>query len=142
MKQNPHRVGGAPRISRRITPQRVWLAAFGVWIFLLTGVVTAISNLPYWSERDTLSTTAPGLIQLWRLTRHLDERNERVAAIQREMTELQSEIDALETNPIAQEREVRRTLNYMREDELVFEVRESRDALSSSAAAPLKSSND
>ena len=104
------------------SPLRLWLALFGVWLFLLTGVLDVFSGSPLLSNRASLTASAPGLIQWWRLTALLDDRRAKTERIQGEIQRLQTEIQLLESNAQAQEREVRRTLNYARPDEIIFEI--------------------
>jgi hypothetical protein len=92
----------------RITVDRVWLAFFGVWMVLLTGV------LDFWIQ-------TPGLKQLWRVSSMLESRRHEIDGIESKTVLLNQVSKELQDNPIAQEREVRKVLGYLGDQEVVFE---------------------
>lgn len=89
-------------------PHRVWLALFGVWMLLLTGLLNP------WLE-------GPGLVQWWRLESLLSQKHSRLAEIENEVLALSSEQVRLERSGATQQREIRRVLGYVRPDEIIFD---------------------
>ena len=89
-------------------PTRVWLAVFGVWLVLLSGIFNR------WLG-------SPGLIQLWRLESLLSQRQAKLTEIENQVLALSSEQVRLERSMVTQQREIRRVLGYVRTDELVFD---------------------
>lgn len=89
-------------------PHRVWLAIFGLWLILLTGVFNR------WLG-------SPGLIQWWRLESLLSQRQAKLVEIENQVLALSSDQVRLERSSVAQQREIRRVLGYVRPDELIFD---------------------
>jgi hypothetical protein len=89
-------------------PHRVWLALFGAWLVLLSGILTP------WIG-------GPGIIQWWRLESLLSQRQERLSEVENQVLALSSEQVRLERSVATQQREIRRVLGYVRADEMVFD---------------------
>lgn len=93
----------------RWTPNRVWVALFALWLFLLTGVTHRIG------------AGSPGVLQYWSLNSLLRDRQSHLAGIDREIAKLEEEAHALEKSRIVQEREIRKTMGYVGENEIIFD---------------------
>ena len=93
---------------KKINPSRIWLIFFGVWSFLLTGL------LDFWLH-------SPGLKQWYRVEASLQDSRQEIAEIESKTSLAVSTIRQLETNNIAQELEIRKVLGYLGDQELVFE---------------------
>ncbi len=89
-------------------PHRVWLALFGAWLILLSGILTP------WIG-------GPGLMQWWRLESLLSQRQERLTEVENQVLALSSEQVRLERSVATQQREIRRVLGYVRADEMIFD---------------------
>lgn len=89
-------------------PHRFWLGVFGLWLILLSGVLTS------W-------TGVPGLLQWRRLETLLSQRQTQLQTIEREVLALSAEQVVLQRSTAAQQREIRRVLGYVRPDEMVFD---------------------
>ena len=88
--------------------QKLWALFFSVWLLLLTGLLHPWIN-------------SPGL-QQWLEIRHvLQEQSQEIKTIEVESARMSGVIRQLETNPVAQEREVRKILGYVDESEIVFD---------------------
>ncbi len=87
---------------------RVWIAVFGIWLVLLSGILNR------W-------TSSPGMLQWWSISRLASARHETVAQIETRIMELSSEQTRLEKSPVAQRREIRRVLGYLASDEILFD---------------------
>jgi hypothetical protein len=96
------------KLKSRFTLNRVWLFFFGVWLILLSGV------LDFWLK-------TPGLKQWYRVGATLEERRQEIGVIESRSAYLNHVARELNSNPIAQEREVRKVLGYLGEQEAVFE---------------------
>jgi len=96
------------KLKSRFTLNRVWLFFFGVWLILLSGV------LDFWLK-------TPGLKQWYRVGATLEERRQEIGVIESRSAYLNQVARELGSNPIAQEREVRKVLGYLGEQEAVFE---------------------
>ena len=96
------------KLKGRFTLNRVWLSFFGVWLLLLSGV------LDFWLK-------TPGLKQWYRVGATLDDRRQEIGVIESRSNYLNQVARELSSNPIAQEREVRKVLGYLGEQEAVFE---------------------
>jgi len=89
-------------------PHRVWLALFGAWLILLSGVLNP------WIG-------GPGVMQWWRLESLLSQRQDRLTDVENQVLALSSEQVRLERSVATQQREIRRVLGYVRTDEMVFD---------------------
>jgi len=99
----------SPQHSRfRVTPGRLWLSIFGLWTLLLTGVFNT------WFG-------SPGLVQWARLSLLLSKRQDKIAEVENQIVALSAEQVRLEKSSATQQREIRRVLGYVRQDELVFD---------------------
>ncbi len=87
---------------------KLWLIFFGIWSLLLTGL------LDFWIQ-------SPGLKQWAKVESSLREKRQEIAAIEARSEVLQNIAHQLEYNPTAQEREIRKVLGYLGENEVVFE---------------------
>lgn len=92
----------------RITIDRIWISFFCVWLLLLSGV------LDFWIK-------TPGLKQWYRVGSALEERRHEIDAIESRTVFLNQVSRELSLNPIAQEREIRKVLGFLGEQEAVFE---------------------
>lgn len=90
------------------TVPRAWLALFGVWTLLLSGVFA-----------DFVGT--PGLVQWRKLEELYHSKQAEQERLEYELARLQKEIVDMEKDPEAQRREIRRILGYVAPDEVVFE---------------------
>ena len=104
---------------RRIewTPNRAWIAIFGVWLFMLSGIT------------HHFGVGSPGVIQYLRLNSLLLDRQAQVAETDLEVARLDEESVSLEKSRTVQEREIRKTMGYVGENEMIFDF-----SLSSSAS--------
>lgn len=98
------------------TPNRVWIAIFGFWLFLLTGATHEIG------------AGSPGLFQYWELDALLRDRKATLAASDADIAKLEEEAVTLENNRNAQEKEIRKTMGYVGENELIFDFSLSQSA--------------
>jgi hypothetical protein len=92
----------------RISSDKLWMGFFFVWVFLLTGI------LDFWIQ-------TPGLKQLWRVSSMLESRRQEIDGVEAKTALLSQIYRELQENPIAQEREVRKVLGYLGDQEVVFE---------------------
>ncbi|MBI2712695.1 MAG: hypothetical protein HYX41_07580 [Bdellovibrio sp.] len=90
------------------SPDRIWIALFCTWLFILSGTVS-----PFFGS--------PGAWQALRLMDLLNTRNEKLGQLRNEIGRLQTQVSALEQSRYAQEREIRRVLGYAAPDELIFD---------------------
>ncbi|MBC7397911.1 MAG: hypothetical protein H7333_10755 [Bdellovibrionales bacterium] len=93
---------------RTLSMNRVWLGFFAIWSLLLSGLLDA------WVQ-------SPGLKQWMRVGETLKERRQEIADVEARTVLFQSMAKQLESNSVAQEREIRKVLGYLGEQELVFE---------------------
>lgn len=91
------------------TPNRVWMGIFAFWLFLLTGVTY------------DLGAGSPGLLQYTRLNGLLKERQSQLLDSDTEVEKIEIEAAALEKSRVIQEREIRKTMGYVGENELIFD---------------------
>lgn len=98
------------------TPNRVWVAIFAFWLFLLTGVTHQIG------------AGSPGLLQFMRLNALLHDRQASLAASDAEISKLEEEAGVLEKNRTVQEKEIRKTMGYVGENEIIFDFSLSQSA--------------
>jgi cell division protein FtsB len=99
------------------TPNRVWLLVFAAWLFMLSGVT------------QHMGVGSPGLVQFLRLNALLGDRQTQATDIDNEIAVLDAESSTLETSRGAQEKEIRKTMGYVGENEMIFDF-----SLSSSSA--------
>ncbi len=92
--------------------QRAWLALFGIWTLLLSGVFA-----------DFVGT--PGLVQWRKLEELYQLKKSEQERLEYELARVQKEIVDLEKDPEAQRREIRRLLGYVAPDEVIFEFPET-----------------
>ncbi len=99
------------RILRSIewTPNRVWLLVFAVWLFMLSGVT------------QHMGVGSPGLVQFLRLHSLLGDRQTQSTDIDNEIAVMETESSSLEKSRGAQEREIRKTMGYVGENEMIFD---------------------
>jgi cell division protein FtsB len=91
------------------TPNRVWIAVFAFWLFMLSGV------------SQHLGFGSPGLVQFLRLNSLLGDRQTQASDIDTAITELETESSSLEKSRVVQEREIRKTMGYVGENEMIFD---------------------
>lgn len=101
------------------TPNRVWIAVFACWLFMLSGVT------------QEFGLGSPGIVQYLRLNALLEDRLTQAADIDAEITRLDAESASLEKSRTVQEREIRKTMGYVAENEMIFDF-------SLSTSAPLR----
>ncbi len=92
----------------KITLNRVWISFFAVWLLLLSGV------LDFWIQ-------SPGLKQWYRVSSMLRERRHEIGAVEARSAYLTQVARELQLNPVAQEREIRKVLGFLDQQEAVFE---------------------
>lgn len=100
--------GRAPTRPSRLTPNRLWLGFFGVWVLFLSGILPGF-------------TGTPGVIQAIRLRGLLGIKQQELARLEDDLHTLQIEAEGLENSAVVQERAVRRVLGFVAPDEWVFE---------------------
>lgn len=93
---------------RHLSMNQIWLGFFGVWSLLLSGL------LDFWVQ-------SPGLKHWAKVGNTLKERRQEISAVEARTVLFQSMARQLETNSVAQEREIRKVLGYLGDQELVFE---------------------
>lgn len=99
------------------TPNRVWAGIFVFWLFMLSGV------------GQSFGFGSPGLLQFLRLNALLSDRHAQSAEIDLEITKFEADSSALEKSRVVQEREIRKSMGYVGENEIIFDF-----SLSSSSA--------
>jgi cell division protein FtsB len=92
----------------KINPTKAWMAFFGIWLVLLTGL------LDFWFQ-------SPGLKQWFKVQSTLQNQRQEIADIEAKTENLNEVARQLESNSVAQEREIRKVLGYLGEQEVVFE---------------------
>jgi cell division protein FtsB len=95
-----------------MTPNRVWLSVFGLWMLFLSGALVSIVG-------------SPGILQLIRLDNLLVSKRTQIAQLQDDIRRLNSEAVQLEKNPLVQMREIRRVLGYAGPGEIIFDFSSS-----------------
>ena len=93
---------------KKLNVHQLWLGFFVIWCILLTGL------LDFWVE-------SPGLKQWYKISTTLRERRQEIADVEARSSILHEVSRQLESNSIAQEREIRRVLGYLGDQEVVFE---------------------
>ncbi len=108
----------SPRSSWQLgwSPTRIWLGIFGFWLFLLSGFTHEVG------------VGSPGLFQFVQLNALLKDRQAEVLAIEAEIAKLDGESQALQTSRTVQEREIRKTMGYVGENEMIFDFSQSQSA--------------
>lgn len=98
------------------TPNRVWIAIFAFWLFLLTGLT------------HEFGAGSPGLLQFTRLNGLLKDRQEQLADSDAQVLKVEAESALLEKSRVVLEREVRKTMGYVGENEMIFDFSLSQSA--------------
>jgi hypothetical protein len=83
----------------------LWIFFFSLWLILLLGV----------------SSKAPGVLQLVHLRRLLAQKEQIKAELEQQCVQIQEGIEDFNANPYVRKSEIRRTLGYLAEDELMIE---------------------
>ncbi len=96
------------RIKNLTLTSKLWLVFFGAWILFLSGFLESFVQ-------------SPGALQLARVRFRLNEKRQEIVKIEELSESLTRSAQALEQNPAAQEREIRKILGYVAENEIVFE---------------------
>lgn len=104
------RILGSRSTLKSISPHQLWIGFFGVWLMLLSGVLSSFLGSPGW-------------LQAYRLNNLLELKKAQLSKAQEDLKKLQFDTHRLETSRIAQEREIRRVLGYAGPDELIFDFR-------------------
>jgi 3-mercaptopyruvate sulfurtransferase SseA len=92
----------------RLDRNRIWGAFFFVWMLLLSGI------LDFWVK-------SPGLKQWIKVNSQLTVKRLEIGETETRTTLMLQVSRELQTNPAAQEREIRKVLGYLDEQEAVFE---------------------
>ncbi len=87
---------------------KLWLGFFGVWLLLVSGL------LDFWIK-------SPGIKQWLQVEYQVHLKRQEIAEIESKSDQYKNIIYQLETNPVAQEREIRKVLGYLGNQEIVFE---------------------
>lgn len=85
-----------------------WTGFFSVWVVFLSGAFGDFVG-------------APGALQAMRLRSLLEHRHSVLSNLEEDIRLLEIEKKLLETDRTTQEREIRRILGYVAEDEMIFE---------------------
>ena len=96
------------KLQSKLDINRLWLGFFGIWLILLSGL------LDFWLQ-------SPGLKQWYRVAATLSERRQENGVIEERSDYLHHVARELESNTVAQEREIRKVLGYLGDQEAVFE---------------------
>ncbi len=96
------------KLQSKLDINRIWLGFFGIWLILLSGL------LDFWLQ-------SPGLKQWYRVAATLNERRQEIGGIEERSEYLHQVARELESNTVAQEREIRKVLGYLGDQEAVFE---------------------
>ena len=91
-----------------LNPNRAWLFFFGIWALLLTGMFDS------WLQ-------SPGLKQWYKVKTSLQTRRQEIDEVEARSNMLQQIAVQLDSNPIAQEREIRKVLGFLGDNEVVFD---------------------
>lgn len=95
-----------------LRPDRIrmmWFGFFGIWLVLVSGL------LEFWLK-------SPGLKQWLEVELLVQKRRQEIVEIEAKSESFKSVVRQLENNPIAQEREIRKVLGYLGNQEIVFEI--------------------
>ena len=96
------------KLKSRLDRNRIWGAFFFVWVLLLSGI------LDFWVK-------SPGLKQWIKVNSQLDQKRLEISETEARTTLLLQISRELNSNTAAQEREIRKVLGYLDEQEAVFE---------------------
>jgi hypothetical protein len=96
------------KFKSKLDQNRIWGSFFLVWIVLLSGV------LDFWVK-------SPGLKQWIKVNHQLDQKRLEIGAVEARTGLLLQVSRELQSNSAAQEREIRKVLGYLDEQEVVFE---------------------
>jgi len=99
------------KLKNRLNRNRIWGIFFGVWLLLLSGL------LDFWVQ-------SPGLKQWFKVNSQLGESRHEIDLTEARTSFLLGVAKELQTNTAAQEREIRKVLGYLDEQEAVFEFSE------------------
>lgn len=112
MPTTPSRRSPVPQI---VTPRgpsprarQLWKLLFVLWLVMISGVFERVGG-------------GPGVIQLVRLKRHLEQRQLEQQRVEADIQRLEQLSGALQSNAALQEREIRRVLGYVAPGELIFD---------------------
>lgn len=89
--------------------KKMWFAFFGIWLVLVSGI------FDFWLK-------SPGLKQWFQVELLVRKRRQEIADIEVKSAQFKNTAHQLETNPVAQEREIRKVLGYLGDQEIVFEI--------------------
>lgn len=92
-----------------INVRKAWLIFFGIWFVLVSGI------LDFWIK-------SPGLKQWFQVELLVQKRRQEIVDIEAKSESFKNVVKQLENNPIAQEREIRKVLGYLGDQEIVFEM--------------------
>jgi cell division protein FtsB len=98
-------------MSFRFQPHQIrkmWFGFFGIWLILVSGL------LDFWIK-------SPGLKQWAQVELLVRKQRQEIAEVEAKSESFKSTAHQLENNPIAQEREIRKVLGYLGDQEIVFE---------------------
>ncbi|MEK6580006.1 MAG: hypothetical protein AABZ55_12325 [Bdellovibrionota bacterium] len=87
---------------------RAWIGVFALWFIFLTGIPEKL-------------TGTPGLIQAAQLSGLLKSKQAQIVKLEDDFERLVFEAERLEKSPVAQQREIRKTLGYAASDEIIFD---------------------
>lgn len=85
-----------------------WLVFFSIWGLLISGIFENAFH-------------APGIMQAIELKQLESERRLKLIEVENEIALMQNENENLQKNLALQEREIRKTLGYVAEDEILFD---------------------
>ena len=88
--------------------RKMWFGFFGIWLILVSGL------LDFWIN-------SPGLKQWFQVELLVRKERQEIAEIEAKTESYKQIAHQLENNPIAQEREIRKVLGYLGDQEIVFE---------------------
>jgi cell division protein FtsB len=88
--------------------RKLWFGFFGIWLLLVSGL------LDFWIK-------SPGLKQWLQVELLVHKKRQEIAEIEAKSESFKNVAHQLESNPVAQEREIRKVLGYLGEQEIVFE---------------------
>lgn len=94
--------------KNRVNAHRIWLVFFGFWALVLTGF------FEFWFP-------SPGLKQWYRVNASLQESRQQIDDVEARTKAMLHTASQLQSNSVAQEREIRKVLGYLGQDEVVFE---------------------
>jgi cell division protein FtsB len=95
----------------------VWIAVFAFWLFMLSGITRHFG------------VGSPGLFQYLEMNALLDERQSESAGLDADIARLEKNSAALEKSPAVQEREIRKTMGYVGENEMIFDFSRSSSSI-------------